>query len=436
MKTRDAAILQEEITSALRSESDLRKLPDGWLSQSNFLSEADDGALSQAVRAVYAKQVYAFEKDLAMSERPQQTLSELRRILQISPNDANEIRAEVGIRLFRRTFHESISDGCYSDDEHDLLNRTRKYFMLRKSATNRAVKDLALSHYAFMLAEAAKDQVISELEMAKLTAFAKQFGLSKEMLRSLAVPDAESILRSALNDIKSQGSVDSDDYDHIRRLASVLNADKLLKPCLQDLKLFEQIFRIRTGDLPKVELDTLVLQPGEQLHYFTPASYQRVSENRKTSIAGDLYVGSLRMRFVCSRKSHEIRYANLLEVQANIPKTNKPQLHLSVSSGSGTGIYHLKRKDPGLAIELVEAIRFLVRKARGFEKAPDRDTSYVSTEIRSEVWYRDGGNCVMCGAGDYLEFDHIIPRSKGGATSVNNLQLLCRRCNSKKSDNI
>lgn len=436
MQSRDAATLQEAIISALRKEGDLRKLPDDWLSQSVVFSKADASALSQAVHAVYAKQVYAFEKDLALTERDQQVLSELRRALQISPEDANEIRTKVGINLFRRIFRESISDGCYTSDENDLLNRTRKYFMLRKSETNQAVKDLALSHYAFMLAEAAKDQLISDTEMANLSAFSKQFGLSKGKLRSLSVPDAESILRSALNDIKSKGVVDTNDYDHIRRLASILNADNLLKPCLQDLELFEQIFRLRSGELPKIKMETLVLQPGEHLHYFTPVSYEGVSGKRKTSIAGDLYVGSMRIRFVSSRRSHEIRYANLLEVQAIIPKTTKPQLQMSVSSGSGTGSYRLKRKDPALTIELVEAIRFLVRKARGFEKAPGRDTSYVSAEVRSEVWYRDDGKCVMCDATDYLEFDHIIPRSKGGATSVNNLQLLCRRCNSQKSDRI
>ncbi|WP_324198746.1 HNH endonuclease [Nocardia amamiensis] len=39
-------------------------------------------------------------------------------------------------------------------------------------------------------------------------------------------------------------------------------------------------------------------------------------------------------------------------------------------------------------------------------------------------------------ADHYLEFDHIIPLSRGGATSVANLQILCRRRNLEKGARI
>ena len=53
-----------------------------------------------------------------------------------------------------------------------------------------------------------------------------------------------------------------------------------------------------------------------------------------------------------------------------------------------------------------------------------------------QVWRRDDGACVRCGATEYLEFDHIIPFSKGGADTVQSIQLLCRRCKLDKSDQI
>ena len=60
----------------------------------------------------------------------------------------------------------------------------------------------------------------------------------------------------------------------------------------------------------------------------------------------------------------------------------------------------------------------------------------IGEAVRSEVWRRDLGQCVVCGAKESLEFDHIIPLAKGGASSVRNLQLLCKACNLKKGAEI
>ena len=57
----------------------------------------------------------------------------------------------------------------------------------------------------------------------------------------------------------------------------------------------------------------------------------------------------------------------------------------------------------------------------------------IPEAVRSEVWRRDNGCCVKCESREQLEFDHIIPVSRGGATSVRNLQLLCKQCNLVKA---
>lgn len=56
----------------------------------------------------------------------------------------------------------------------------------------------------------------------------------------------------------------------------------------------------------------------------------------------------------------------------------------------------------------------------------------VPLKLRKQVLARDGHKCVTCGATADLTADHIHPVARGGETTLQNLQTLCRRCNSRK----
>jgi 5-methylcytosine-specific restriction endonuclease McrA len=69
-----------------------------------------------------------------------------------------------------------------------------------------------------------------------------------------------------------------------------------------------------------------------------------------------------------------------------------------------------------------------------------RLTRYVRVPYRAQVpltrravFARDGGRCVYCGA-TATSLDHVVPRSRGGAHTWDNVVASCARCNHTKAD--
>ena len=86
-------------------------------------------------------------------------------------------------------------------------------------------------------------------------------------------------------------------------------------------------------------------------------------------------------------------------------------------------------------------ILYLSEKIK-FNKSVAGQRALMTSKLRQKIKERDGFTCKKCGASVQkepnllLEIDHIIPVSKGGLTTENNLQTLCWRCNRKKGAKI
>jgi len=70
------------------------------------------------------------------------------------------------------------------------------------------------------------------------------------------------------------------------------------------------------------------------------------------------------------------------------------------------------------------------------EPLPVRDRLPIPDDAKLFVWQRDNGRCVICGSQEKLEYDHIIPISKGGSNTARNIQLLCEKHNRSKGANL
>ena len=85
-----------------------------------------------------------------------------------------------------------------------------------------------------------------------------------------------------------------------------------------------------------------------------------------------------------------------------------------------------------------EAYKELIEEGMIFNENSNKEgkREIIPQDVMDKVWNRDGGRCVKCGNQENLEFDHIIPFSKGGSSTYRNIQILCKKCNIEKSNKI
>ncbi|CAD5968338.1 5-methylcytosine-specific restriction endonuclease McrA [Streptomyces sp. KY75] len=76
-----------------------------------------------------------------------------------------------------------------------------------------------------------------------------------------------------------------------------------------------------------------------------------------------------------------------------------------------------------------------VYRLEGWSETPASDAGKISPKLQAEVFTVKGRFCAMCGAGPKdarLQIDHIVPRSWGGETELDNLEPLCQPHNNGK----
>ena len=87
--------------------------------------------------------------------------------------------------------------------------------------------------------------------------------------------------------------------------------------------------------------------------------------------------------------------------------------------------------------DMFDLLRQMEEEAE-YKQSAQYQRSQVTESVRYNVMKRDGFRCTICGRdasdGVKLHIDHIIPVSKGGKSTMDNLRTLCEECNRGKRD--
>lgn len=86
--------------------------------------------------------------------------------------------------------------------------------------------------------------------------------------------------------------------------------------------------------------------------------------------------------------------------------------------------YDVSVRSPNLEIRLPSVVSL-----KTFVK-PARQPAFT----RFNVFLRDRFQCQYCGGREELTFDHLVPRSKGGQTTWENVVTACSACNLRKAN--
>ena len=136
-----------------------------------------------------------------------------------------------------------------------------------------------------------------------------------------------------------------------------------------------------------------------------------------------------------------IRFAKLLNIGIDVSAAERIA---GSADGTPLGVLYLFRRvrdysqvkyNGHISIAAAnEALQMFAETKKASESALGRDA--IPSALRREVWRRDGGKCVKCGSRENLEYDHIIPISRGGSNTARNIELLCEGCNRSKGASI
>jgi len=365
-------------------------------------------------------------KDLVITERERTVLGRLSAKLGLEAELASDLEQEAKKEIYDREFQRRLDDSVLTEKEASELEIIRRKLSLDDSDIRAATKSSAVDAYKKLFKRFADKGIADSSELDELCYLAKFTGLTPAAAADISPTQALELFRRTVSMICQDGVITPDEDKIINRLEELLQlAPDVIHPFREQFETMRELDQIRKGKLPRINHQgRLHLESTELCHWLKQCDYVYQTPTRTIQISGELIVTDRRIIFTSAKKSFEFSIKRIINL-----RILSDSVYLTCSSTRGQGYYHTS--DPPRLGAILEAL--VARWNRHLTRTMDAHKSrHIPPHVKVAVWQRDGGQCVNCGATDYLEYDHIIPFSRGGSNSIKNIQLLCGRCNRSK----
>ncbi len=375
---------------------------------------------------VYKRFVKQALKDLVITERERTVLDRLGAKLGLEAELASDLEQEAKKEIYDKEFQRRMEDSVLTEKEASELESIRRKLSLEDSDIRAATKLSAVDAYKKLFKRFAEEGIADAAELDELCYLAKLTGLTPAAAADISPKEALKLFRRTVSMICQDGVITRDEDKIVNRLEDLLRlAPALTNSFRGQIEEVRELDQIRKGKLPRINHQgRLHLESTELCHWLTQCDYVYQTPTRTNQISGELIVTDRRMIFTSAERSFEFSVKRIINL-----RILSDSVHLTCSSTRGQG-YYCTSNPPKLGAVLEALVRHW--NLNLFETMDAHRSRHIPKHVKVGVWQRDGGQCVNCGAMDYLEYDHIIPFSRGGANSEKNIQLLCGKCNRTK----
>lgn len=391
--------------------------------------------VNEAAQDVYRIYLERYWADQQVTEVENRTLSWLTKVLQIGAKFKKKIHEEFAENAVETILANVMSIGELSDEDGERFGHIADWLgVSRRELMQRYYKSHGEAFLRAVFIQAIRGGQGFEPGWRRFLVTAERLGISQSDALRLVSDQAKKFVEHVLIDAKTDGDITAEEVAYIESLLVELQLPVAFCDYVRsEVRQFQLEANIMRGNLPVLRGHCNVeLRAGELVHYQGETTFSQVRmlkngpDSRK--YRGTVVITDDRLIFSSGEKAFSIGLRSVLSVEA---EGNRVTLQ-APAKATGTYVFHYQGKIAGQIFSV--AVRKVNQTivASG-SKMPVR---HIPRDVRQRVWQAYGGQCAECGDTNYLEYDHIIPVSRGGSNGESNVQLLCRRCNLKKSDTI